>query len=331
MNNKTVSIIIPCRNEERHIANCIQSLFDCDYPQKLIEILVIDGNSSDKTREIILQLQKRYDHLNLINNPDIYTSFALNLGLKNARNEFVMIASAHSTFAKNYISEIINSMERLDCDGAGGVLTTDVKIKTKKTLSICKVLSNKFGVGNSMFRVGTGNPLLVDTVPFGIYKKSIFESVGYYNVQLIRNQDMEFSKRLIANKKRIYLIPSAKCTYYARENYKDLAKNNFGNGLWIPKTIYVTKRLDSLSLRHFIPLMFLLSLLIPTLFMLKIPSLILISSSSLIIYLLTIIIVSFKIKDNSTNIKYIFWSFIVLHFSYGFGSLVGLFNLKKTV
>jgi len=331
MDTKTVSIVIPCKNEEKHIARCIQSFIDIDYPKQLIEIIVVDGNSTDKSQEIVKQFQQTYKFLRLIINPKVYTAFALNLGIKNAKNEFIMIASAHSSFSKNYISEILSKILELRCDGAGGVIITDVKNKTKKTLSICKVLSNKFGVGNSMFRVGTGNPILVDIVPFGIYKKKLFDSVGYYDDRLIRNQDMEFSKRLIANKNKIYLIPSAKCTYFARETYKDIAINNFGNGLWIPKTIYITKRLNSLSIRHFIPMIFMLSLIIPILFVSKIPSAIFISLTSLILYLSAVFFVTFRIRNSSTTFRHTFWAFIVLHFSYGLGSIIGIFSLSNLI
>ena len=322
-----ISVIIPCRNEQKYIESCLTSFIEMDYPKDLLEIIVVDGNSEDKTLEIIQKFQLRYPFIRVLDNPNLYAPSAFNIGIKNATAEYVMIASAHSSFEKNYLSEILNALETLNCDGAGGVLITDVKNKNKRTLSICKVLSNQFGVGNSKFRVGTRKPIPVDIVPFGIYKKSIFESVGFYNERLKRNQDMEFSKRMLGNGNKIFLVPSATCTYFARESYQGLARNNFGNGFWIMPTVYITKKISSLSLRHFIPLIFLLSLILPLILMTVEPLFGVISIMSFASYIIVLSIISFKIRDKSTSFLNIFLAFLVLHLSYGVGSLVGITRL----
>lgn len=205
---------------------------------------------------------------------------------------------------------------------------TDVKNKTQKTSSICKVLSNKFGVGNSMFRVGAERPIKVDTVPFGIYKKDLLFQVGLYNENLIRNHDIELSKRLINANKKIYLVPSARCFYYARESYSGIVRNNFLNGMWNILTVYLTKHFNSLSMRHFIPLIFILSLIIPIILMLFIPIIGLLAVASLLVYLLTIIFISSKLSDADSSFIHILWTFLAIHFSYSFGSLVGLFRIN---
>jgi glycosyltransferase involved in cell wall biosynthesis len=327
MFNKSLSIVIPCRNEELYIGGCINSFLKMDYPTELVEILVIDANSSDRTRRIVQEFQTNNKNIRLINNPHLYTPHALNLGIKNAQNEYVMIASAHSDYSEFYLSESLKAIDNFNADGVGGNLTTNVKNKNKKTLSICKVLSNKFGVGNSIFRIGSNEPVRVDVVPFGIYRRDLLIEIGLYNESLIRNHDMELSKRLISKGKRIFLIPSAKCTYYARENYFEIFKNNFGNGFWVPLTIYLTKQLNSLSPRHFAPFIFILSLILPIILMLWFPILGIISLVSFLTYFFTIIVQSSKLKDDSTSFKYIFLAFITLHFSYGLGSMLGMFRV----
>jgi glycosyltransferase involved in cell wall biosynthesis len=324
---KSVSVIIPCRNEEKYISSCLASFIEMEYPKDLMEIIIVDGRSNDKTLQIIKEIQSSNPFIKILDNPDLFVSHALNIGIKNSSSEFIMIASAHSSFNKNYIIEILKTFEKFNCDGAGGVLHTDVKNKTKKTLSICKVLSNSFGVGNSKFRVGTSKPIPVDIVPFGIYRKSIFESVGGYNEKLIRNQDMELSKRMIEKGKKIFLIPSAKSTYFARETYKALALNNFGNGLWIPLTVYITKKFSSLSLRHFIPMIFLLSLILPLIFIAIKPIFGLVSLLSFVAYFILAAIISYRVHDSSTSFFSILFAFFVLHISYGVGSLVGITRL----
>jgi glycosyltransferase involved in cell wall biosynthesis len=322
-----ISVIIPCRNEEKYIGQCLESLIDMDYPNELLEIIIVDGNSTDNSRTLIQKYQKVYTFIQLIQNSKLFTPYALNIGIKSAKGIFVMIASAHATFSKNYINNIVEAIVNLKADGAGGTIITDVKNKTKKTLSISKVLSNKFGVGNSMFRIGVQKPIQVDTVPFGIYKKDLLVNIGSYNENLIRNHDIELSKRLIATNKKIYLVPSSQCTYYARETFFSIAKNNFKNGLWNILTVYLTKRFSSLSIRHFVPLLFLLSLIIPSILMFWYPLLGLITTVSFILYTLTMSITSFKVSDKTTTFYFILWTFFVLHFSYGLGSLIGLFRI----
>lgn len=321
-----ISIIIPIRNEEKYIKNCLDSIIDNDYPKDKMEVLLVDGMSEDRTKEIIKVYQKKYHFIKLFSNPNKIVPYAMNIGIKNAKGEYIIRLDAHSQYPKNYFSKLIYWSKKLDADNVGGVCLTDIKNKNPISNAIKNVLSDKLGVGNSLFRTGADKILEVDTVPFGCYKKDIFKKVGLYDERLTRNQDIELNKRIKQNGGKIYLIPEIKCTYFARENFKDLARNNFSNGKWNILTAYYTKNLKSLSFRHFIPLIFVLTLLL---------SLILSFYNKIFFYLflavfgsyLTIILIrSFQIKKE-TNLFYQILAFLVLHFSYGFGSLVGLVEI----
>jgi len=325
-----VSVIIPSFNEEKFIGKCIESIVRTDYSKELLEIIIVDGLSTDKTRDIINKYSQSCSYISLLDNPKHITPVALNLGIRNSRYNYVLVASAHSVFPKRYITELMNNLISLNADVVGGQLITRVLNKNMKSESIAKVLSSRMGVGNSVFRIGTDIPKLVDTVPFGLYKKELFYKVGFYNERLVRNHDIELSKRLLRSNCKIFLIPSASCVYYARDTYRSLAKNNFENGLWNILTFYITKKADSLSKRHYVPLLFLLSLILPI-----VPSIILhgffifLTLLSLVLYMIMIIISSLKKLDNSSKFINIFWGFIVLHFSYGAGSMIGLFKVKR--
>ncbi len=326
---KGVSIIIPCRNEKKYIAQCINSLIDNDYPKEMMEIIIVDGNSNDGTIEIVNELKNKYNFIKIINNPKQITPVALNIGIKNANFEYVMIAGAHALYSTNYISSLVENINKLEADGVGGMLITAVKNETPKSMSIAAVLSNKFGVGNSLFRVGVREAKLVDTVPFGLYKKALFEKVGYYDERLIRNHDIELSKRMIAHGCKIYLIPDLFCTYYARETFRDIANNNYKNGYWNILTTYYTKSFHSLSVRHFVPLIFLFSLILPLLLSLFFVRFwIYLFLVIFFVYNLFVTVASLKSNNKSTKFKFLFFSFYVLHFSYGIGSLVALFKVK---
>ncbi len=326
MNNK-VSIIIPCRNEEKYIPYCLDSLLKNDYPKDLLEIIIVDGMSEDKTPRITKKYSKKYSFIKILKNKNKITSTALNIGIKSSNGNYIMILSAHSFYPKNYISKIIKWHKLLNADCIGATLEPEIINNNKKSFSIKKVISNIFGVGTSYFRIGTKEAKIVDTVAYGCYKREIFNKIGLFNKKLIRNQDIELNKKIVLNGGKIYLIPDVKCKYYIKENYKELAKSSFNNGLWNILTIYYTKNIKSLSLRHFVPLFFLLSLFIlPFLSFIKLEFLF-IPLTILLIYNFLIFIFSIKLIDYNSNLLYLLLTFYTLHFSYGFGSITGIIKL----
>jgi glycosyltransferase involved in cell wall biosynthesis len=330
MNTNTVSIVIPCRNEEKYIDTCLRSLTEMCTADFSAEIIIADGESTDNTLAIIATYQKEFSYIKVVNNKQRYTPMGLNLGIRHASGEFILIASAHSSFSKDYLSILLKERERLNADVVGGVMITSVLNSNKKSEAIKEVLSCKFGVGNALFRTGIKSPRQVDTVPFGLYKKTLFEEIGYYDERLIRNHDIEFSKRLIAAGKKIFLVPDAVCSYYARESYHALSKNNFRNGLWNMLTVKISHRFSSLSLRHFIPLLFILSIILPTLLSLVYFPFLFLALASLFLYLCFLTINTERmVIEKKLSFPYIFAAFIVLHISYGTGSLCGIFKSIK--
>ena len=326
---RKISIIIPCLNEEKYIAICLDSLLESDYDKSKMEVLVVDGMSSDKTREIVRDYAEKYSYIQLLDNPDKIVPKAMNLAIAEASGEYIVRLDAHSKFPKDYFSKLIYYSQKLNADNVGATVLTDVKNKNKKSNSIKSVLSHRFGVGNSDFRTGIDKIKEVDTVPFGCYPTNVFEKYGHYNERLIRNQDIELNKRIIKGGGRIYLIPDIQCTYFARENFIALAKNNYANGFWNILTAYYTKTLNSLSLRHFIPLFFVLSLVVPMGISLVFPKILWIAVFSLVSYLSLVIIISIRLKNRSNSRRYLIMSFLTLHLSYGVGSVMGIFSVMN--
>ena len=324
----TLSVLCPIYNEEKYISQFLDSLLQQDYPKDDLEILLIDGMSKDKTRDIVAYYTSKYTFIRIIDNPDKIVPCAMNRGIAAAKGDIIMRLDAHASYQPDYFSVLVKGLKRLHADNVGTVCKTDVLNKTPKTLAIREVLGNKFGVGNSTFRTGIDKEQEVETVPFGCWPKEVFEKYGKYDERLVRNQDIELNKRIIRGGGKIYILPDTYCTYLARETWHALAKNNYGNGKWNILTVYYTKLFSSLSIRHFIPLLFVLSLIIPLLMALIWWPFALVSAASLLAYTGLLSIVSLKLAiKKKLNFFYLLATFFVLHLSYGWGSLIGILSL----
>lgn len=326
-----LSVVCPIYNEEKYIAQFLDSLLQQDYPKDDLEILLVDGMSKDRTRNIVATYTAQYPFIRLIDNPDRIVPCAMNRGIEQAKGDIIMRLDAHASYQPDYFSVLVNGLKRLHADNVGTVCKTDVLNKTPKTLAIREVLGNKFGVGNSTFRTGIDHEQEVETVPFGCWPREVFEKYGKYDVRLVRNQDIELNKRILRGGGKIYILPDTFCTYLARETWSALARNNYGNGKWNILTVHYTRVFSSLSLRHFIPLVFLLSLIVPLFLALIWWPFVFISATSLLAYAGVISTISLKLAiQKHLNFFYLLISFSVLHLSYGWGSLMGILSLLLT-
>jgi glycosyltransferase involved in cell wall biosynthesis len=324
-----ITVICPVYNEEKYIEACIASIVRQDYPKEQIELFFVDGGSNDRTKEIITREQITYSFIQLLDNPKKTPPCAMNIGIAQAKGDYIIRLDGHSAYPDNYFSQLIKYAIALQADNVGGVCSTDVKRHNARSEAIKEVLSNRIGVGNSEFRLDKLSGVKeVDTVPFGCFKRDVFEQFGLYDERLTRNQDIELNKRIKAGGGKIYIVPEIKCTYYARETFSTLTRNNFANGQWNMLTVFYTRTFQSLSLRHFIPLLFVLSLTVPAFAGLLWWPLTTISLSSLLLYFSTITLVSIQAsRRKKNNIFCLIWAFFCLHISYGAGSLYGLCSL----
>jgi len=323
-----VSIIIPCRNEEKFIGKCLDSIIAQDYPKENLEILVVDGMSQDRTRKILKEYQNKYSFIKVLNNPKKIVPIALNIGIAQSRGEYILRADAHSKYSFDYISKCVQYLKKSKADCVGGTLNTLPSRDDFVAKGIAIILSHPFGAGGRTFRTKRGEGY-VDTVPFGAYKRKIFDKIGLFNKKLIRNQDIEFNSRIRKASGKIFITPKIRLSYFAPPTFKKLFFQQFQNGLW---NIYTQKIVpSSLSLRHFIPLFFALGLLgnlvfISFFFWAKILFILILGS-----YILISLLISFKISLKK-DLRYLIilpFAFFILHFSYGLGSIWGLLTLWK--
>ena len=326
-NNTKVSIIIPCRNEEKYIGRCFDSIISQDYPKENLEILVIDGMSEDRTREVILEFSKRCPNIRLLENQKKITPTALNIGIRESRGEYILRADAHSIYENDYIKKCVEYLEKTGADCVGGALNTKSGSDSFVAEAISFVLSSVFGVGSSFRTIK--KEAYVDTVPFGAYRREIFDKIGFFNEKLVRNQDIELNSRIRKAGGKIFLTPEIKLIYFAPSTFKKLILQQFQNGLWNVYTQKLAPR--SLSLRHFIPLFLVVGLiggfaLSPFSPFGKVLFALIFGS-----YLLLDLFFSINISLKK-GLKYLIIllpTFFTLHFVYGLGSIWGLLTFWK--
>lgn len=253
-----VSLIVPCRNEARHIGACLDSLLDESWPADRMEILVVDGMSDDGTRPLVAARAARHAGLRLLDNPRRITPAALNLGIAQARGSVIMLIGAHSTYPRGYIRTLVDALESSGADGVGGTCITCPGADTALAGAIAVALAHPFGVGNSWFRIGTREPRWVDTVPFGCYRREVFDRIGGFDEELVRNQDDELNLRLLRRGGRLLLVPAAASRYYARTTLGQLARMYYQYGFYKP--LVIRKLGAVMTLRQLVPAAFVAAL-----------------------------------------------------------------------
>ena len=238
MENKEISIIIPCRNEENYIASCLESIINSDYPNDLLEVKVVDGMSDDKTREIVKEYSKKYNFIELVDNIKKTTPFAFNLGIMSSSCDFIMFMGARFEISKNYISYSINKLKKDTCLGCiGGAIYNNFENEMSETIS--KAMNSRFGVGIGSFRTNFDAEIYVDTVSCAVYKNSIFIEVGLFDEKLTRNQDDDFNYRVLKAGYKILSSGKIFYKYMVRASFPKLFKQYYQYGYW---KVFVNKK-----------------------------------------------------------------------------------------
>lgn len=318
-----VSVVMPVYNEEKYIDNCIRSLLMQDYPKDDMEWIFVDGSSTDKTIDILKTYEKKYpDLIRVYDNPQRNAPCAMNIGIKAAKGAYVIRLDAHADYATDYISKCVYYLENTDADNVGGIAET--KATGFVGNAIAKMLSSKFGVGNSQFRTN-GKSGYVDTVPFGAFKKEVFDKVGLFNPNLPRSEDNDINARIRMQGGKIWLSEDIHFTYYCRNTVGTLLKMGLQNGNALFRTLKVNP--SAMSVRHFIPFLFLVSLLIMPILACILPVFRMLFAIETILYLLLDIVFSLA-GENPRYALVTIWLFPLFHAVYGLGSLLGLLGIK---
>lgn len=323
---KFVSVIIPCREEEKYIAQVLRSILTNDYPQDHLEVLVVDGMSTDGTREIVAEFSQNHPFIKLLDNPKKITPAALNIGIAQARGDIIIRVDSHSIIPPNYISSLVVWQEKTGADNVGGVCVNQPGNDTNMAKAIAVALSHPFGVGNAYFRIGAQNPCWVDTVPFGCFRREVFNRFGTFDEKHVRTEDDEFNLRLNKNGGRILLVPELTVDYYARESLPKVWRMYYQYGYF--KALVARKLGWVLKLRHIIPSLFVLTLSASFLLGWWFPILGALGILVLLVYFLADIITAW-VAGRRQGIEVagcLALVFPAMHFSYGLGFLKGFLD-----
>jgi len=326
MKKKSVSIIIPCRNEEKYIGKCLDSIIAQDYPKNKIEILIVDGLSEDRTRETIRKYSEKYPFIKLFNNLQKITPCAMNIGIKNAEGDLLIMISSHAIIDKNFLVNGIKCQNKTNADAIGGMLNTINVGDDIISRAIPFAADSIFGAGGKRYRNRTDEGFVSDTLPYCMYQKDVFAKIGLIDEELIRDQDEEFNYRLIKNGGRIYFSPSIKSSLYLRSSLKKLWWQHYQYGYFKP---LVAKKVGMfLTWRQLIPAFFIMGLMVTGFLSFVLWPAGYLFSIIVLLYIFVNLTFSFLIAVRK-GLKYLFVlpvSFAVLHFSYGLGYIRGIWD-----
>jgi glycosyltransferase involved in cell wall biosynthesis len=319
----SVSIIIPVYNEAQFIERCLGSVFQFETQGLAYEVLVVDGGSTDGTSDTVANWSERFPQVRLLKNPGRTAPRAMNIGIRAAEGQYIMRLDAHSEYPSNYLRLCFDTCLRTEADNVGGVCITRPRGRSFEARLVQAVTTHRFGVGNAEFRLNAAEGE-ADTVPYGFFRRDVFERIGFFDERLIRNQDYELNRRLVSAGGRIWLNPAIQVHYYNQPTIRGLYRQAFSTGQW------------NAWMWRLAPYTFAPRHLIPGIFSLTLPCLLLLGFASPIgIWLLCAVLVLYfflaAFAAIQQSIRYRQWllfpvlpiAFLGYHLAYGFGILSG--------
>ena len=330
-----VSAIFPIRNESAYIEQGLRAMLAQDYPANRMEILIANGMSTDNTCEIIARIASQHPQydIRVLDNPSRIVPTGINITLRQAKGEIIIRVDGHTIIAPDYVRQCVEALQRTGADNVGGKMNAVGKNMFGNAVALAT--SSPFGVGGGRFHYSDQEEW-VDTVYMGAWPRRVFEKIGLFDEELVRDQDDEFNYRLRAAGGKILLSPKIKSEYTVRGTPSSLWRQYFQYGFW--KIRVLQKHPRQMSLRHFIPALFVLASLVS--------SAVWFLFSPIGIYLVVGIIGSYLLANLSASVWSVFAKgarstpyplslipyfllllplvFAILHVGYGTGFLVGL-------
>jgi len=318
----TVSVIIHCRNEVKYIEECIHAIYASVLEDNIkFNVIVVDGISDDGTREELSNLQLKYTNLFVVDNDKQLTPYAFNLGVKYKKADYYQIVGARQILSSNYIQKSLKVFRTDDSVWCVGGAVDNVYVNYTGEM-IANAMSTSFGMGLGSFRT-LEKSSYTDTVGTPMYSAKVFDEIGFFDENLVRNQDDDFNYRVTKSGGKIWFESKIKLKYYVRGSFKGLFRQFFQYGYW---KVFVNKKHKAVTtLRQLVPPLFVLfTLTFPILKL--IPFMGIVGEIGFSVYFLLAVLFSLKKSKLIKDVFYIIITFPILHFSYGLGYLLGMFH-----
>jgi len=318
-----VSIIIPCRNEARHIEQCLSRILAQDYPPDRMEVIVADGMSDDGTRDILSAIAARDVRVRVVDNPKRVTPAGLNAAIKASRGEIIIRVDAHTEYAPDYVRQCVAVLKETGADNVGGPALT--KPSTYMEQAVAAAYHSFFGVGGARFHQPNYEGS-VDTVTYGCWPREVFERVGFFDEELVRNQDDEHNLRIVRAGGTVWQSPRIRSWYTPRGSLGALFRQYFQYGYW--KVRVIQKHKLPASPRHLVPGAFVASLLGLGILSIPYPGARVILGAEVCIYALAALVASVAAaaKAGWRLLPVLPAVFACYHLAYGLGFLAGVWD-----
>lgn len=318
-----ISVVIPCRNEKKHIQMCVDAIYaNTLAKQNEVEVLIVDGMSDDGTTNIIHELMTQYPSLKLVENHKQVTPIAFNLGITHSTGDFVQIIGARQLISKDYLEKAVACIEQNPEIWCVGGRVENV-YENKDSEIIANAMNTPFGVGGGNFRTAK-NSTFVDTVGTPMYPRFVFDKVGLFDEELVRNQDDDFNFRVTKAGGKIFLNADILIQYFVRADYNKLFKQYLQYGYW---KVYVNRKHQTVTtIRQLFPAGLIAFLILGAFISIFSIYILLAYLSVVLLYLLLAFVYAIKAMNDISQLFSIIKTFMILHISYGWGYLKGLWH-----
>lgn len=309
-------------------------LFSClrkqTYPHSNIEVILVDGISSDQTKEKMLSFQDEehnFRRVLVLDNPQKTLPCGWNVALAEVECDAVLRVDAHTIFPNNFIELNVQALSRGENICGGKVMSIPAD-KSNWSITLNEAENSMFGGSFAAFRHAE-TARYVSTVAFAIYRKEVFDKVGNYNEQLARTEDNEMHYRMKQAGYRFYYDPEIVSYRETRASLCKLLKQKYLNGYWIGRTLYVEPK--CFSLYHFVPCAFVLAIILSTAllaFGIDWTSVVL-WCAYLAANLLMSVMATIGCKKRNAYFCLLPIIFLMLHLGYGIGTIAGIISIPK--
>jgi succinoglycan biosynthesis protein ExoA len=312
-----VTIAMPCLNEESYIEDCVRAALAQDYPRDRMEVIVADGGSRDRTRQILQRLCAEDPRLRVIDNPKRIQSAGMNRIIRRSRGDVLVRMDVHADYAPDYVRRCVEVLHRTGAENVGGAARP--RARTFFQRALCAALESPLGVGGSRYR-DPDQEGWVETVFNGAFRREVFEKVGAYDDHATTNEDAELNQRIIESGGRVYLSREIVSYYYPRDSLSGLARQYFKYGSGRARTLL--KRRKLLSIRPIIP------------FLMVVAALVLLATSGLHdltgfafgLYGILTLVEAVRVgrRAGASALPVVWFIFPVMHIAHGLGFAAGL-------